>query len=184
MEVAYTEAGDIGVDLDRITATSDGYIDNVHTLRDTYKADMVSLITETPGSRYCGIAWLMNGVNPGFAPNAFSVVERGCATGYYSFGHELGHNHGPQPRPGRSRRARGAYSLLVRHKWTGYRTVMAYAPGTRILYFSNPNVSYLGTPTGVSEAECQLRLQRAEPQRHAGDRRQLASGRLGDRHGR
>ena len=33
-------------------------------------------------------------VNPGFAPNAFSVVERACMTGYYSFGHELGHNMG------------------------------------------------------------------------------------------
>ena len=29
---------------------------------------------------------------------------------------------------------------------------MAYAPGTRILYFSNPGVQYLGNPTGVSEA--------------------------------
>ena len=54
VEVAYTENGDIGVDLDRITATSDGYIDNVHTLRNTYKADMVSLITETPIARTAG----------------------------------------------------------------------------------------------------------------------------------
>ena len=94
MEVAYVEDGDIGVDLDRITATNDGIMDDVHALRNAYKADLVSLITQTPGSPYCGIAWLMAGNNPGFAPNAFSVVERGCATGYYSFGHELGHNMG------------------------------------------------------------------------------------------
>ena len=151
VEVAYTEAGDIGVDLDRITATSDGYLDTVHTLRNTYKADMVSLLTETPGSPYCGIAWLMGGNNPGFATNAFSVVERTCATGYYSFGHELGHNMGLN-------HARtdpvgtGAYAYSYGHKWTGYRTVMAYAPGTRILHFSNPNVQYALNPTGVSEA--------------------------------
>jgi len=30
-----------------------------------------------------------------------------------------------------------------------YRTVMAYAPGTRIPYFSNPDVTYQGVPTGV-----------------------------------
>ena len=36
----------------------------------------------------------MQGNNPGFAPNAFAVVDRTCATGYYSFGHEMGHNMG------------------------------------------------------------------------------------------
>src|SRR6185369_5027500 len=30
------------------------------------------------------------------------------------------------------------------------RTVMAYAPGTRIPYFSNPNVLYQGVATGVA----------------------------------
>ncbi len=45
----------------------------------------------------------------------------------------------------------GAYSYSYGYKWTGYRTVMAYAPGTRILYFSNPHVLYLGNPTGIIE---------------------------------
>ena len=152
VEVDYVENGDIRVDLDRITATNDGIMDDVHALRDTYKADVVSLITQTAGSPYCGVAWLMPGNNPGFAPNAFSVVERGCATGYYSFGHELGHNmglnHARQDPIGP-----GAYPYSYGYKWTGYRTVMAYAPGTRILYFSNPNVLYGGSPTGVSEAQ-------------------------------
>lgn len=85
VEVSYVEAGDIGVDLDRVTAPSDGYIDNVHALRSTYQADLVSLITNTPGSPTCGVAWLMGGNNPAFAPYAFSVAERSCMTGYYSF---------------------------------------------------------------------------------------------------
>jgi hypothetical protein len=151
VEVPYTESGDNGVDLDRVTAPSDGIIDTVHTLRNAYQADLVSLITNTPGSPYCGVAWLMGGNSPAFAPNAFSVVERSCMTGYYSFGHELGHNMGLN-------HARvdpvgtGAYSYSYGYKWAGYRTVMAYAPGTRILYFSNPNVLHLGQPTGVAEA--------------------------------
>ena len=100
-----------------MTAPGDGYIDNVHALRNTYQADVVSLITETPGSPYCGVAWLMAGNNPAFAPNAFSVVERSCMTGYYSFGHEIGHNMGLN-------HARadpvgtGAFSYSYGYKWT------------------------------------------------------------------
>src|SRR5262249_14223430 len=41
---------------------------------------------------------------------------------------------------------------------TTYRTVMAYQPGWRIPYFSNPNVSYLGVPTGTSTANNALTL--------------------------
>jgi hypothetical protein len=99
----------------------------------------------------CGVAWLMSGNDPDFAPHAFSVVDRACATGYYSFGHELGHNMGLN-------HARvdptgpGAFDYSYGYKWTGYRTVMAYAPGIRVLHFSNPYVTYLGSPTGVGEA--------------------------------
>jgi peptidyl-Asp metalloendopeptidase len=174
VEVSYVEAGDIGVDLDRVTCPKnqvcggmvldpDGYLDQVQGLRDTYKADLVSLITETPGSPYCGIAWLMAGNDPAFAPNAYSVVERQCMTGYYSFGHELGHNmglnhaHGDPTGP-------GAYSYSYGYKQPAdvFRTVMAYCCGyptcvpypgcPRILYFSNPDVSYGGSPTGVRES--------------------------------
>jgi hypothetical protein len=151
-EISYAET-DISTDLGRVTGTTDGYMDNVHALRDSSKADEVVLIGEgyATGQGACGVAWLMAGNNPGFAPNAFAVVDRTCATGYYSFGHELGHNmglnHARQDPVGT-----GAYAYSYGYKWTGYRTVMAYSPGTRILYFSNPGVLYLGSPTGVSEA--------------------------------
>ena len=152
-ELSYTEA-DAGTDLDRVTDTNDGYMDSVHALRDTYKADEVVLIGEGyAAGGTCGIAWLMQGNNPGFAPNAFAVVDRTCATGYYSFGHELGHNMGlNHAREDYAGTPTGAYPYSFGYKWTGYRTVMAYAPGTRILYFSNPSVQYLGNPTGVSES--------------------------------
>jgi peptidyl-Asp metalloendopeptidase len=163
VEVSYVETGDIAVDLDRVTAPGDGYLDGVHSLRDTYKADLVSLITQTPGSPYCGSAWLMAGNNPGFAPNAFSVVERQCMTGYYSFGHELGHNMGLN-HARRDPTGSGAYSYSYGYKHPGdaFRTVMAYCCGyetgtcrpgcPRVLHFSNPDVLYLGNPTGVSQA--------------------------------
>jgi hypothetical protein len=44
-------------DLNRLTHPSDGFIDNVHALRNSYGADMVSLF-RAPGS-LCSIAWLM-----------------------------------------------------------------------------------------------------------------------------
>jgi peptidyl-Asp metalloendopeptidase len=150
VEVAYAESGSIEIDLDRLTAPADGHLDGVHALRDAHRADLVSLVTQTPGSPYCGIAWLMAGNDPGFAPWAMSVVEQVCISPNYSFGHELGHNMGLN-------HARqdpvlpGAYPYSYGYKWPGYRTVMAYAPGLRILHFSNPGVFHLGVPTGVSE---------------------------------
>lgn len=83
------------LDLNRITANGDGYMDEVHTLRNTYGADLVQLVVETGG--YCGLGWFMSPVSTSFESYAFSVVLRdGCMTGNYSSGHEFGHN---QKRP-------------------------------------------------------------------------------------
>jgi peptidyl-Asp metalloendopeptidase len=155
-EIGYVESGttttDMSTDLSRVTGTADGYMDSVHALRDASHADLVSLLVTGYNNPYgaCGIAWLMAGNNSTFGPNAFSVVDQTCATGYFSFGHELGHNMGLNHARS-DPTGTGAYSYSYGYKWTGYRTVMAYAPGTRVLYFSNPNVTYGGNPTGVSE---------------------------------
>jgi hypothetical protein len=155
-EVGYTESGDISVDLDRVTTPGDGYMDGVPALRDTNHADLVSLITETPASPYCGVAWLMAGNDPGFAPYAFSVVELACMTGYYSFGHETGHNMGlNHARSDPVGTGAYSYSFGYKNPASLFRTVMAYncpASCPRVLHFSNPNVAYGGNPTGVSEA--------------------------------
>lgn len=71
-------------------------------LRDTYNADMVSLLRHYDGtSSSCGIAWIMQTVNNNFKSHAFSVVGVRPAAEqnpYYcddaSFAHELGHNMG------------------------------------------------------------------------------------------
>ncbi len=154
VEVSYTESGDISTDLNRLTYT-DGVLDNVQSLRDAYKADLVSLITSTPSPAYCGVAWLMGGNSPSFAPNAYSVVEQTCISPSYSFGHELGHNMGLN-------HARtdpvgtGAYSYSYGYKdpLSYFRTMMAYdcpISCPRILNFSNPNVFYNGRTTGIVE---------------------------------
>ncbi len=156
-EVAYTESGDMGTDLDRLTNASDGYIDHVHTLRNTYHADLVSMFSES--SQYCGIGWMMSTVSPSFEDSAFTVVAQTCATGYYSFAHEMGHNEGrgtsgiPIPAPRPTRYAHG-YAYIP-GQW---RTIMAYdascqASGvscTRLQYWSNPGLLYNGVAMGVS----------------------------------
>ena len=63
--------------IDRLAATTDGFMDEVHTWRNTYKADLVALIEANLGN-ICWIAYVMNNVSPGFAGSAFSVTEDGC----------------------------------------------------------------------------------------------------------
>ena len=144
-----------------MTGPGDGYIDGVHALRNTYYADVVSLITETPGSPYCGVAWLWRNRNPGFAPYAFSVVELACMTGYYSFGHEIGHNMGLNHARS-DQTGTGAYSYSYGYKWTGYRTVMAYAPGTRGSTSRTRTSRTVATPPASARPPA-ARVQRPQP---------------------
>ena len=50
-QVTYAETGNISLDVARLAGTADGFMDNVHALRNTYGADMVSLIVENAGGR-------------------------------------------------------------------------------------------------------------------------------------
>ncbi len=159
--VGYTDAGDMSVDLARLRSTNDGFMDEVHAARDAYGADFVSLWVENGGGG-CGIGYLMSTVSSGFATSAFNVTARSCATGNYSFGHELGHNMGLR------------HDLYVDTGTTPYtyahgyidtvnrfRTVMAYNDGcaaagvtcTRIKGFSNLTLLYSSFPMGNATAD-------------------------------
>ena len=154
-QVSYNESGDFVTDLNRLTTSGDGYMDNVPTLRNTYGADLVSLFVES--SQYCGYAWI--GPNANYA---FSVINRGCASGNYSFPHEIGHNFGAlHDTYVDSSTTPYAYGHGITDPAEAWRDVMAYnnactAAGTsctRIPYFSNANMTYgnpahpLGTTT-------------------------------------
>ena len=78
----YTEASSdaFGTALGQLRSQTDGIMNEAHTLREEYGADLVALIIDD--SQYCGIAYL--------GPRTdlmFSVTGWNCATGYYSFGH-------------------------------------------------------------------------------------------------
>jgi hypothetical protein len=101
---------------------------------------------------------MMDPVSASFENWAFGLVSLTCATGYYSFGHELGHN------------------MSAHHDWfansattpfpynhgyvnvdEAWRTIMAYNSECdshnlycdRLPYWSNPDVSYNDAPMGV-----------------------------------
>lgn len=151
-ETTYTEAG-FSSDLTRVRGMADGYMDEVHALRDTYAADEVVLIINTASA--CGLAYLMNTVSSTFATSAFAVVHYDCATGYYSFAHELGHNMGSEHDRANAFSPEGAYTYSYGYQSPTnlFRTVMAYncaaSDCPRVQYFSNPEVTYSGQPTGI-----------------------------------
>lgn len=123
------------------------YKGSVKKLRGT--ADVTVLLTEKGG---CGIAFLA-----GFERGTpVSVVNRNCALGHFSFGHEIGHTFGlehdfvkkPYYEDGRG------YLINKGKAKTGFRTIMAYSSRghkERINYYSNPKVKYrlTGTVTGI-----------------------------------
>lgn len=86
-EVAYTESGNPGTDLDKLTDKSDGVMDGVHDLRDEHGADLVHLISGA--GDFCGLAWIGPRESYGFSLAAYN-----CEVGYLTFAHELGHNMG------------------------------------------------------------------------------------------
>lgn len=144
--IGYNEPSSFSQILTDLRSTSDGNMDIVHSLRDQYGADCVAMICQN--GQYCGIAYLMTNVSPSFQSSAFSVTNYSCATGYYSFGHELGHNMGCAHDPANAGAAAYSYSYGFRTSNNQYRTVMAYSPGTRIKRFSSPNVTYNGWVMG------------------------------------
>ena len=166
-KVSYTESGNFSTDLTRLAGSSDGYIDNVHALRDQYGADLVSMIIGSPTSS-CGIGYLNTNPTSYSSGSAFNVSLYSCVVGNFTMAHECGHNMG------------------LRHDWyvdgsttpcshhhgyvnqvaisqgtsspasSRWRTIMAYndrcsAAGfscTRINRWSNPGLTYNGDATG------------------------------------
>jgi peptidyl-Asp metalloendopeptidase len=146
-EINYTESS-WDKDLDRLKSQTDGYMDQVHGIRDQYGADLVVLITEKTDS--CGLGYLMATLSGDFESKAFCVVARNCATGYYSFAHEMGHNMGSQHDHAQNDGSGlYAYSHGYQAPSKAFRTIMAYdCAGTscpRINYWSNPGLRWIAT---------------------------------------
>jgi len=148
-------------DLYRITDPWDGYMDEVHVLRDMYYADEIVFIPKVDFTG--GVAWLLN--DPyGFYPDNYAValsrVQQSSWT--YTVVHEVGHNMGChhhidqnyQPGPGLFYFSSGWRGTISSNNVC---TVMTYEGGDyfadgvthyRIPYFSSPDITVDGVQIG------------------------------------
>lgn len=150
--VNYSETGNSSNDLRNLTF---GNISNVYNLRDQYGADLVAMFTRTNDAG--GIAWRLNSTSgrPDYGYSITRVQQAGWSN---THAHELGHNLGNAHSRNQTRSAAGSAGGLFNYstgwRWTGqdgrrYASVMTYAEGSNnVDIFSNPDISYRGTPTG------------------------------------
>ena len=148
-QVEYTEAGSQDTDLNNFRTANDSIMDEVHQLRDTHRADVCVLIIDD--ASYCGTSKVM-----ATQESAFAVVHYACATGYYSFAHEVGHlqgaRHNTEVDDATTPFSYGHGYYNAAGKW---RTIMSYdCPArdcVRVPYWSNPNIKYKDSVMGTLE---------------------------------
>lgn len=157
-ETSYREPSDENsntyrIMLDDLTTGDDARMDEVFELRDRYHADVTCLLVRD--ASYCGMGWILGPVTDAqaFARNAFCVVNYACASNAMVLAHEIGHLQGCD-HDRENRQGPGRFPYAFGWRFTGdsgtqWRTVMAYAPGNRLAYFSSPDLLYDGKPTGV-----------------------------------
>lgn len=148
-QVTYTQSGSFSTDLSRYRGTTDGYMDGIHSTRNTVRADVGLLVINNSSS--CGLA---SGIGS-TASTAFATAHWDCITGYYSFGHEVGHLQSARHDIDTDSTLT-PYAYGHGYRYTGspsWRTIMAYnCPSgcPRLNYWSNPNRLYNGVPMGNS----------------------------------
>ena len=166
VQTSYSPSGVLETDLERIKETADGYMDEVHGIRDQYGADLVALLT-TP-SDTGGLANTMSSPSLNFEDSGFSVsVWDQIGAPSYTLAHEVGHNMGCLHNREDDDTSDGGqdydlFAFSFGKRWqdenSGYRTIMSYDNSAenfpiKIPYFSNPEVSYLGVTTGNAGTE-------------------------------
>lgn len=152
----YTEAdNNMRLDRDRFRIPDDSFMDEVHTRRNRYRADIAVLFMGN--SNYCGYASDIF-ANP---ETAFAVVAQNCATGYYSFGHEIGHLQGARHDPAADSSTEPfPYGHGFCYTSANWRTVMSYNNGcrNRLQYWSNPSVRRGSVAMGTSATHHNTRV--------------------------
>ena len=162
-EVAYTEVAGL-TDLNRLTSRFDGYMDEVHAIRDRVAADIVMLIRRPTGVA-AGVAELMTTVSTGFASSAFGVSTANTRLFAHELGHLMGLHHdryvvhvacdgGRCGTDGAFPYAYGYHHCDETSPINRWRTIMAY-PNQCSTWrtphlFSNPERTYRGDPLGIA----------------------------------
>jgi hypothetical protein len=122
----------------RFADKGDGYMEEIHGLRDKHRADVAILVVDDP--KGCGLATRVQAD----ADEAFAVVHHACAATSYTLAHEIGHLIG----------ARHELSYVNGTKWRdimGYKDSCGGCP--RLPVWSSPTVLVNGEPAGTAELD-------------------------------
>lgn len=158
MEVNYAESASLQTDLDKLMTIGDAVMDEVHTARNTYKADLVAMLVDEGNNDACGMAYLLRTMEPWFASYSFGVValdypgeDYTCSS--MALTHELGHNLGnAHDRANSGGDVLFPYSYGYQSPAENFRDIMSYNCSggcPRINQWANPDVWYMDEPTGI-----------------------------------
>jgi metallopeptidase family M12-like protein len=129
----YVESGDQFVHLWRFADKGDGHMDEIHELRDRYRADVAVLVVDDADG--CGQATRVQAEED----DAFAVVHHACAKANFSLVHEIGHLLGASHERG----------YVHANEWRDIMSYKANCGGCpRLPVWSNPNVLVRGVPAG------------------------------------
>jgi hypothetical protein len=131
----------------RFADKGDGYMEEIHELRDKHRADVGILIVDDP--KGCGLATRVY-ADP---EEAFAVVHHECAASTYSFAHEIGHLIG-------ARHELSIDTMMTPFPYghgyvngTKWRDIMSYKESCggcpRLPVWSSPKVLVRGEPAGT-----------------------------------
>ena len=142
----YVEEGGHFEHVWRFADRGDGYMDEVHALRDVYRADIAVLVVDDP--KGCGLATRVHAD----ADEAFAVVHHACAAANYTLAHEIGHLIG----------ASHDLSYTSGNKWRDIMSQKESCDGCpRLPIWSNPDVLVGGEPAGTPHRNARLITQQA-----------------------
>ena len=146
----YVEEGEHVNHLWRFADKGDGYMEEIHALRDKYGADVAMLIVDDPIG--CGLATRVFAD----AGEAFAVVHHECAAMTYSIAHEIGHIIGARHEPSIDKTMVPfpyGHGFVNGTKW---RDIMSYKESCggcpRLPVWSSPKVMIMGEPAGTLES--------------------------------
>ena len=150
-QTGYVEKGTHFDHVWRFADKGDGTMEEIHGLRDKYRADVAVLIVDDANG--CGLSTRVYAD----ANEAFAVVHHECAAATYSLAHEVGHLIGARHDPSMDTSTMPFPYGKGYVNGTKWRDIMSYKETCggcpRLPVWSSPNVTVKGEPAGTPEQD-------------------------------